>query len=89
MEGQDSCGDSVDAYLDAATPGTPIGLDIKVSNEVASVSSISVPYGSFSTITLFTGLSLNANTTYYLTPAPDGSDTIDWGIDDSQPSPVL
>ncbi len=83
LEGQDLSGDSIDAYLDTQTgPGTT-SLD-----EIATASDIAVPSGSYATVTLFTGLSLSANTSYYLTLAPEGSDQIVWGIDNNQPSPT-
>lgn len=91
LDGQDPGGDLVDAYLDTASgPGTTAGAD-----EVASHLGISVPYGAldvdenFSTVTVFTGLSLNANTSYYLTLAPEGSDQIYWGVDNGQPGPTV
>jgi MYXO-CTERM domain-containing protein len=84
LEGIDPSGDTIDAYLDTMTgPGTTAGAD-----EVANSLDISVPSGSYNTVTLFTGLSLSANTTYYLTLAPDGTDEITWGIDNNQPSPT-
>jgi hypothetical protein len=40
----------------------------------------------YQTITLFTGLTLAANTQYFLTLAATNSNAITWGIDNSQPA---
>jgi hypothetical protein len=42
----------------------------------------------FYTVTLFTGLTLDAGQSYFLTLAPGGTDQVYWGIDDSQPGPT-
>jgi len=85
LEGLDPSGDSIDGYLDTLIgPGTTASPD-----EIASVFDIPVSSGSYANVTLFSGLSLSANTSYYLTLAPDGSDQINWGIDDNQPAPVV
>jgi len=79
LQGLDPGGDSVMAYLTTSFgPGTTTGL----SNDSP------VPYNTYSSVTLFSGLSLLANTSYYLTIAPDGSDEVLWGIDNSQPAPI-
>ena len=75
--------DTVDAYLDDS-----IGPGTSVSNEIASVTDVNVSTTDYSSVLLFTGLTLNAGESYYLTIAPDGSDTVYWGIDNSQPSPT-
>ena len=83
--GDDPSGDTIDAYLDTQIgPGTTAGAD-----EIASAFDISVPSGIFNTITLLTGVTLQAGDSYYLTLAPDASDEIEWGIDTSQPNPTV
>jgi len=77
-------GDVVDAYLT-----TSIGQGTTSLDEIASSLGIAVSNDGYSSIALFTGLSLNANQSYYLTIAPEGSDRVSWGSDSSQPAPVL
>lgn len=83
LMGQDST-DQVDAYLTTQRgSGTTAG-----ANGVAAATGIVVPTSGYGVVTLFTGLTLNANTSYYLTLAPAGSGQMLWGIDDAQPSPI-
>jgi hypothetical protein len=79
--GADAGGDLFDAYLSNAIGPGATTLDF--------VSGITAPGGGYSAITLFTGLSLLADTDYYLTIAPEGADGVYWGIDNNQPPTVL
>jgi hypothetical protein len=81
--GADQGLDLVDAYL-TTTAGTGT-----TSPAYATSTGIAVSDSGYSSVALFTGLSLAANTSYYLTIAPESSDQVYWGIDDNQPNPVL
>lgn len=74
LEALDPGGDLIDAFLsNSIGPGAPILLE---------QAGISVPdFNSFQTITLFSGLTLNANTNYYLTLAPESSQGASWAVD--------
>jgi hypothetical protein len=80
--GADSGGDLVDAYLT-----TSVGTSSQ-SPAFATATGIAVS-GSYSSVDLFSGLTLAANTSYYLTIVPEVADRVYWGIDNSQPAPTL
>ena len=80
LQGYTSGSASVTAYLSTSV-GTGAGPAL-ASNDVTFSS------GNFSNILLFSGLTLDPGTSYFLTLAPDAGSTIAWGIDDSQPAPV-
>jgi hypothetical protein len=80
VEAIDSGGDTFDAFLsNSIGPG---------ATAIDSVTDVAVAAGGYSTIQLFTGLSLAANTPYYLTLAPDSGQAIYWGIDNNPPTLV-
>ena len=73
LEAFDSGGDVLDAFLtNAIGPGAAT---------VATTTGIAVPSGAFSTIALFSGITLAANTDYYLTIAPETGQSANWAVD--------
>ena len=83
MEGNDSGGDVVDAYL-----STSVGSSTTSAYATQAVITVPDYTNGFSSVTLFTGLSLAVDTSYYLTLAPEDGNSLTWGIDNNQPSPV-